>query len=168
MRESTPIYGRSRGYRSLAIIALLALILSVTNLTDPLRTGPVPIAGTIGFALLATYAWVRTIRRTIIMKIEDRGFSICDPACALGLLPYEEIEEIRIYATLERPMVGFRVHDSAFILRRTPAVMRVLLLPAWTFRRYQVVLELDCFNDQIIAIKSTALKAGIPVVSELV
>ncbi len=168
MRESTPIYGHSRGYRTLAMVALLALILSVTNLADPHRDGTVALVGTVAFAVLAVYAWSRAVRRTVVMTIEDEGFCVCDPAIAPGLLRYEEIQEIRIYATLERPMVAFRVYNQRTLKRHTPLVMRLVLQPLWTVRRYQVILELDRFNDQVAAIKSTALKAGIPVVSELV
>ena len=168
MQEGTPIYGHSRGYRTLAIVALLALLLSLTNLSQPRRGNIVAISGSIGFALLAAYAWSRSVRRTAVMTIEEQGFCICDPAIALGLLPFEEIQEIRIYATLAHPMVAFRLQDVEYLKKRTPLVMRVILQPLWAVRRYQVVLELDRFNDQIAAIKSTALKAGITVVSELV
>ena len=150
------------------MVSLVALLLSTANLMDPNRSGPVPVAGVTGFAVLTTFAWVRSARRTAVMLIEEHGFCICDPAFAPGLLPYEQIEEIRIYATLERPMVAFRMHDPAFLRARTPVVMRIVLQPVWAFRRYQIVLELDRFNDQVAAIKSTAFKAGIPVVSELV
>lgn len=168
MKEGTPIYGHSRGYRTLAMVSLLALLLSMTSLSEPRRASAVAVTGSVGFALLAVYAWSRSARRTAVMTIEDEGFCICDPAIALGLLPFEEIQEIRIYATLERPLVAFRLLDPRRLGKRTPLVMRIVLRPLWAVRRYQVVLELDRFNDQIMAIKTTALKAGIPVVSELV
>lgn len=168
MQEGTPIYGHSRGYRALAMVALLALVLTLASFTEAGRASPVTISGSVGFALLGLYSWTRSVRRTVVMTIEERGFCICDPAIALGLLPYEEIQEIRIYATLERPMVAFRPNAISLVSRRIPLVMRIVLYPLWAFRRYPIVLELDRFNDQIAAIKSTALKAGIPVVSELV
>lgn len=150
------------------MVSLLALLLSLANLSEPRRSGAVAAAGSIGFALLSVYAWTRSARRTPVMTIEEQGFCICDPAIALGLLPFEEIQEIRIYATLERPRVAFRLQDPHQLGGRAPLMVRAVLQPLWMVRRYQVVLELDRFNDQIMAIKTTAIKAGIPVVSELV
>jgi hypothetical protein len=168
MSDGTRIYGHSRGYRALTIVALVAFILSVTNLLEPREPGGVPIAGALGFGLLLVFSWSRASRRTVVLTIEEDGFCVCDPAIALGVLAFDEIAAIRIYATLERPMVGFAIQDPTLLRRRMPIVMRLLLVPLWWTRRYQVVVELDRFNDQIAAIKSTALKAGIPVISELV
>ena len=168
MRDGTPIYGHSRGYRALTIVALLAFILSVANMLEPRDTGGVPVAGAVGFGVLLVFAWSRASRRTVVLTIEEEGFCVCDPAISLGVLAFEEIAAIRIYATLERPMVGFAIQDPARLRRRMPIVMRLVLVPVWWTRRYQVIIELDRFNDQVAAIQSTALRAGIPVISELV
>jgi hypothetical protein len=45
--------------------------------------------------------------------------------------------------------------------------MRVLVKPIWRFRHYQIILQLDDLDDQVAAIKSVAVRVGIPVRSEL-
>ncbi|MCG8478161.1 MAG: hypothetical protein MI724_03625 [Spirochaetales bacterium] len=165
MSQNTPIYGHSRGYRLLALFSVVAVAVSV--FAFDVGFDPVAIAGTIGFAALFLYSWRRSARRIVVLNIEDDGFAVLDPAQPLGLITFEEIEEIRIYALLEHPTIGFRLTDPDRIRRRGPAVLRVLNKPFWTIRHYQVVVQLDNLNDQVAAIRSTAARCGIPVRSEL-
>ena len=84
-----------------------------------------------------------------------------------GLIEFDEIEELRIYALLERPMIAFRLHHPDRLRRRGPAVLRAVSKMTWPLQHYQVVVELDAWNDQVAAIKSVAVKSGIPIRSEL-
>lgn len=168
MCNGTAMYGHSRGYRTLAVVAFLALVLSVTTILAPRPPGPVAYLGAAGFLVLLLFACFRAVQRTVVMTIEAEGFCFCDPAISLGLVDFDQIEEIRIYATLARPVVAFRLLDPGLLRRRLPLTMRTVLGLIWRTRRYQVVTELDRFNDQVAAVRSTAIKAGIPVVSELV
>ncbi|WP_157703072.1 hypothetical protein [Alkalispirochaeta alkalica] len=168
MEEGTPIYGHSRGYRMLSAVALAGALLSIATVVNssrpPLLFGTVALA----FGALFFFSWYQAARRSVVMTIGDEGFALCDPAVALGLLRFEDIQEIRIYATLDRPRVAFQIREPGALRCREPLLLRLALCPVWAVRRYQIVLELDRFNDQIMAVKTTALKAGIPVVSELV
>jgi hypothetical protein len=102
------------------------------------------------------------------MAIDETGFQLHDPTQPFGLIEFDEIEEIRIYALLEHPMVGFRLQDPDLIRRQGPAITRVAVKPVWAMRHYHIVLELDHLNDQVAAIKSVAVRAGIPIRSELI
>lgn len=117
---------------------------------------------------LFLYAWARAARRTPVVVIEELGFSVVDPALPLGLVHFGEIEEVRIYATLANPVVAFRFHDPDTVRRRAPAAFRLALKGWWRLHHYHVVVQLDHLNDQVAAIQSTALRAGVPVTSELV
>ena len=165
MSQRTPIYGHSRGYRLLALFSVAAVAVSV--IVFDVGYDPVAVAGAIGFAVLFFYSWRRAARRVVVLTIEDDGFTVLDPAQPLGLITFDEIEEIRIYALLEHPTIGFRLTDPDRIRRRGPAVLRVLNKPFWTARHYHVVVQLDNLNDQVAAIRSTAARAGIPIRSEL-
>lgn len=166
MNGETAIYGHSRGYRVLAAFSIGALIVSMSVLFNRPGINAAAI-GTVGFGILAVYAFRRSTRRTEILFIADDGFRLTDPAQPLGLVRYEEIEEIRIYALHNNPMIGIRLSDPDPIRRRGPAMMRILVKPLWRIRHYHVVLELDGLNDQVAAIKSVAVRMGIPVRSEL-
>lgn len=152
----------------LSAVALAGALLSITTLVNSSRP-LLPYGGAaVAFSVLFLFSWYQAARRSVVMTIREDGFALCDPAVALGMLRFEEIQEIRIYATLDRPKVAFQVREPRTLRCREPWLLRLALFPLWTLRRYQIVLELDRFNDQIMAIKTTALKAGIPVVSELV
>lgn len=167
MNDETVIYGHSRGYRVLAAFSALALTLSFSAVVGYSGGNPVAIAGTVGFGYLTVYAWRRCSRRIEVMRITDVGFNVTDPAQPLGLIRYEEIEELRIYALHSVPTVGIRLTEPDHIRRRGPAIMRLITKPIWMLRHYQVILELDGLNDQVAAIKSVAVKMGIPIRSEL-
>lgn len=167
MNDETVIYGHSRGYRVLAAFSALALTLSLSVVVGYSGANPVAAIGTVGFGFLTVYAWRRCTRRIEVMRITDNGFRLTDPALTLGLIRYEEIEELRIYALHSVPTVGIRLAEPDHIRRRGPAIMRLFTKPIWKIRHYQVILELDGLNDQIAAIKSVAVKMGIPVRSEL-
>ncbi len=168
MRDEAAIYGFSRGHKTLAIVALFSAVVSFWIVYRTGRIVSVPLTGGIGFFALSIYAWTRGACRIVVLVIQEDGFEIRDPAMPLGLIKYTEIQELRIFATLEHPLVGFALHKPHEIRRRGPAVLRWLLKPVWTIRPYPIVVQLDGLNDQVMAIKSTALKAGIPVNSELV
>lgn len=168
MSQPTPIYGRSRSYRFLALLALVALVVSFFRVIDASGGSPVGIAGIAGFSALFFYSWRRSVRRVPVMHIQESGFSVDDPAQPFGLIEFDEIEEIRIYALLEHPMVAFRLHHPDQLRRRGPALLRMITKPAWHLSHYQVVVELDAWDDQVAAVKSVAVKAGVPIRSELI
>ena len=167
MSANTAIYGHSRGYRLLGWLSFLAFLFSFTLTVNKPGINGITAAGTLGFAILSWYALRRGSRRTEVMRITDGGFAITDPAQSFGTIRYEEIEELRIYALRTHPTIGFRLAEPDRIRRRGPAVLRVMIKPIWKFRHYQIVLELDQFNDQVAAIKSVAVRAGIPIRTEL-
>lgn len=168
MDDRTAIYGHSRGYRALAFLAIAACIVSMLGFSRNSGFSSVETIGLIGFSILFLYAWRRSVRRVVVMRIAEEGFVIEDPAQPFGLLGFEEIEEIRIYALLERPMVAFRLHDPDRLRRRGPALLRMLVKAVWPLRHYQVLIQLDSWDDQVGAVKSVAVKAGIPIRSELI
>ncbi len=168
MRDATSVYGFSRGYRILATVSLGACVLSALVMVRRSGLPAVPVAGVAGFFLLFLYAWSRSAKRIPVMQIVEKGFVILDPALTLGLVEFSEIQELRIFATLENPMVALQLEHPDQVRRRAPTILRWLLKPVWLFRHYHVVVQLDHLNDQVAAIKSTALKAGIPVTSELI
>lgn len=167
MGADTPIYGHSRGYRTLAWVAAAALAVSTFVMIQSPGFSPVATTGTVGFGALFFYAWNRSQRRLVVLVIEEEGFSIQDPALMVGLCRYEEIEEIRIWALAARPMVAFRFHEPDHIRRRAPVLLRAAGKPFWRWRHYHIVVELERLDDQVAAIKSTAARVGIPVRSEL-
>lgn len=168
MSPNTPIYGHSRGYRALALFSIGVAIFLVLGLQRSPGIGTVRLSGVLGFTGLFFYAWRRYSQRVEMLRIEDRGFSVQDPALPLGLIEFDEIEEIRIYALLERPTIAFRLHDPDTVRRRAPAFARLTTIVLWQVKSYQVVVELDEWNDQVAAIKSVAVQAGIPIRSELI
>jgi hypothetical protein len=167
MSQQTPIYGHSRGYRALALFSIGVAAILVFGLQRGSGIGAVRLSGVLGFTGLFFYAWRRFAQRVEVIRIEEHGFSILDPAQPLGLLEFEELEEIRIYALLERPTIAFRLYDPDTVRCRTPAIFRLGAAVLWQVRHYQIVVELDEWNDQVAAIKSVAVKAGIPIRSEL-
>ena len=167
MSADTVIYGHSRGYRVLAVFAIGAFAVTTSLAVKNPGVNAVAVTGALGFGILAWYAWHRSSRRIDIMHITDDGFFLTDPAQPLGLIRYEEIEELRIHALHSHPIIGFRLVEPDRIRRRGPAMMRVFVKPLWRLRLYQVVVELDGLNDQVAAIKSVAVRTGIPVRSEL-
>lgn len=167
MSDETVIYGHSRGYRVLAAFSALALVLSLSVLIRrPSHSLPTTI-GVVGFGLLSVYAWRRCSRRIAILRITEDGFVLTDPAQHLGLVRYGEIEELRIYALHSLPTIGIQLTEPDRIRRRGPMIMRLVTKPIWRFRHYHIILELDGLNDQVAAIKSVAVRMGIPVRSEL-
>lgn len=168
MDDGTTIYGYSRGYRFLALFSVFAIIVVGVLVTESRGIDPVSITGLVGFSVLFLYCWSRASRRVAVVSIEDEGFRILDPAIPLGIVEYDEIEELRIYAMLAQPTVALRLHDPETVRRRGPAVLRVLLRALWVFRHYQIVIQLDHLDDQVAAIKSVAATRGIPVRSELI
>ena len=167
MGADTVIYGHSRGYRFLALISVLAFLISLTLTVNRPGINWVAAAGVLGFAVLTTYSLHRSVRRIEVMRITEDGFSITDPAQAFGNISYDGIGEIRIFALQAKPRVGFCLIDPDRIRRQGPAITRVVVIPLWKLRQYQIVVELDELNDQIGAIKSVAVRTGIPVRSEL-
>ncbi len=167
MSQYTPIYGYSRGYRALAFFSIAVTAVLVLGIQRGVGIGPVRLAGIVGFTSLFFYAWYRFSQRREVLRIEEAGFSVQDPAQPLGLIEFDEIEEIRIYALLERPTVAFRLQDADFVRRRGPAMLRWGTKYLWGMRTYHITVELDEWNDQVAAIKSVAVKAGIPIRSEL-
>lgn len=167
MSQATRIYGHSRGYRNLTLFAIAAMGISGFQLDRGAGINPVALVGLLSFAGLFFYAWRRTTRRVVVLQIEEEGFSILDPAQPMGLIRFDEIEELRIYALLERPMVAFRLHEPHQVRRRGPAMIRLFAKPLWSLRHYPIVLQLDAWNDQVASVKSVAVKAGIPIRSEL-
>jgi hypothetical protein len=151
----------------LSVFALGAFAVSLSAALKNPGVNVVALVGALGFGVLAWYAWRRSTRRMDILHITDDGFLLTDPAQALGLIRYDEIEELRIHALHNHPIVGFRLLEPDHIRRRGPAIMRVIIKPVWRYRHYQVLVELDDLNDQVAAIKSVAVRAGIPVRSEL-
>lgn len=168
MNDEAAIYGFSRGYKTLALVALVSALISLWIVHRTGRIVSVPLAGAVGFFALSIYAWSRGSCRTVVLVIHEEGFDIRDPAMPMGLIKFSEIQEVRIFATLEHPLVGLALHKPQEIRRRGPAVLRWLLKPIWMVHTYPIVVQLDGLNDQVMAIKSTALKAGVPVNSELV
>ncbi|MFW5694115.1 MAG: hypothetical protein ACOCYB_03025 [Alkalispirochaeta sp.] len=168
MSQHTPIYGHSRGYRALALFSIAIAGMLVFGVQRTVGIGTVRLAGVLGFTGLFFYAWRRFAQRSEVLRIEDSGFSVEDPAQPFGLIEFDEIEEIRIYALLERPTVAFRLYDPNAVRRRGPATLRIGASILWHMRTYQIVVELDEWNDQVAAIKSVAVKAGIPIRSELI
>ncbi|HKK49901.1 MAG TPA: hypothetical protein VJ932_12455 [Alkalispirochaeta sp.] len=168
MSHHTPIYGHSRGYRALAFFSIAVAAVLVLGVQRGIGIGPVRIAGVLGFTGLFFYAWRRFSQRHEVLRIEENGFSVQDPAQPIGLIEFDEIEEMRIYALRERPTVAFRLHDADSVRRRGPALLRCGAKYLWQLRTYQVVVELDAWNDQVAAVKSVAVKAGIPIRSELI
>ncbi len=167
MGADTVIYGHSRGYRLLAMLSFIALFVSLSILLNKPGFNAIAWAGTVGFAVLTWYAFLRSQRRIAILYIRDDGFLLIDPAQALGIIQYDEIEELRIYALHARPQIGFRLLDPDCVRRRGPAMMRLFIKPIWKYRQYHIIVELDQLNDQVAAIKSVAVRMGIPVRSEL-
>jgi len=167
MSTRTVIYGHSRGYRTLALFASVALILSVSVLVGRTPINIVAAAGAVGFGVLSAYAWPRSVRTIDVLHIAEEGFVLTDPAQAFGLIRYEEIEEVRIYALHQNPMIGIRLVEPDHIRRRGPAITRVLIKPLWRVRHYQIITEISELNDQVAAIRSVAVRMGIPVRSEL-
>ncbi|MEX2442553.1 MAG: hypothetical protein WD492_03030 [Alkalispirochaeta sp.] len=168
MSQHTPIYGHSRGYRALALFSIGVAAILVLGIQRGSGIGTVRFGGVLGFTALFFYAWRRFAQRVEVLRIEDKGFSVQDPAQPLGLIEFDEIEEIRIYALLERPTVAFRLQDPDSVRQRTPAIYRIGTNLLWPLRHYQVVVELDEWNDEVAAVKSVAVKAGIPIRSELI
>ncbi|MFW5827899.1 MAG: hypothetical protein ACOCU4_07400, partial [Alkalispirochaeta sp.] len=105
MGQHTPIYGYSRGYRALAFFSIAVTAVLVVGIQGGTGIGPVRLAGIFGFTILFFYAWYRFSQRREVLRIEENGFSVQDPAQPFGLIEFDEIEEIRIYALLERPTV---------------------------------------------------------------
>lgn len=167
MGADTPIYGHSRGYRTLAWVVSAALAVSAYVMVRSPGFSPVASAGAVGFGILALHAWNRAQRRLVVLVIENEGFSVHDPAIMVGLCRFEEIAEIRIWALSARPLVAFRFHEPDRVRRRAPALLRMAGKPFWHLRHYHIVLELDRLDDQVAAIKSTAARTGIPLRSEL-
>ncbi|MFP4151666.1 MAG: hypothetical protein ACLFR8_02705 [Alkalispirochaeta sp.] len=167
MSFKTVIYGHSRGYRTLALFSSVALVLSASLFLGRTPVNAVAAAGTVGFGVLSAYAWRRGLRTIDVLHIAEDGFILTDPAQAFGLIRYEEIEELRIYALHENPMIGIRLAEPDHIRRRGPAITRVLIKPVWRLRHYQIVTEISELNDQVAAIRSVAVRMGIPVRSEL-
>lgn len=168
MHDGTRIHGYSRGYRFLALFSVFGILITGVLVTESRGINPVTLSGLIGFSVLFMYCWSRASRRIVVLEIEDEGFRVLDPAIPLGLVDYNEIEEIRIYALLAQPTVAYRLHNPETVRRRAPAMLRVLLHLFWLFRHYEIVVQLDHLDDQVAAIKSIAGKHGIPVRSELV
>jgi len=167
MSDKTPVYGFSRGYHSLTIMSFLALVISLSITVRTVPVHPVPLVGTIGFATLFAYSWSKGRRRHVLIQICEDGFEFVDPAIAVGLVHWEEIEEVRIYATLQRPMVAFSMHDPRHVRRRLPLLIQPFSGAIWGMRKYQFTLQLDNLDDQVAAISSVAARHGIVVVSEL-
>jgi hypothetical protein len=167
MSADTVIYGHSRGYRVLAVFAFGACAISLSAAFKNPGVNIVALVGAVAFGILTWYAWRRSTLRTDILHITDDGFLLTDPAQTLGLIRYDEIEELRIHALHSHPIVGYRLLEPDHIRRRGPAIMRVIVKPIWRLRHDQVVVELDGLNDQVAAIKSVAVRTGIPVRSEL-
>lgn len=168
MSDKTPVYGYSRGYLSLTVISFTA---AVVSLSIALRSEPpsiVALAGTIGFFALFIYSWSKGRRRHVLLNICTDGFEFVDPAIAAGLVTWEEISEVRIYATLERPIVAFSLHDPRAIGRRLPYLNRYVTGILWGMHHHQFSIQLDNLDDQVGAISSVATKHGVVVVSELV
>lgn len=168
MNDGTTIYGYSRGYRFLALFSVLAILITGILVTESRGVDPVALSGLMGFSVLFLYCWSRASRRVEVMRIEDEGLCILDPAIPLGHIGYDEIEELRIYAMLAQPTIAFRLNNPEEVCRRGPAMLRVLLYFFSHFRHYQIVIQLDHLDDQVAAIKSVAAKHGIPVRSELI
>lgn len=168
MGSRTPVYGHSRGYRMLATVCVLAVLVFVAYATHASRP-VVPIVGGVLFSAIGLAAGVGSVRRVPVMLIEAEGFAIVDPAIPIGIVRYDEVESIRIYATLAQPVVALRLKDASAVRRRSPVVLRFVLAPVWAPRHYQIVLQLsDGIDDQVSAITSVALRHRIPVTSELV
>lgn len=168
MSPPTPIYGHSRGYRALALLAMVGIVVSLVDVATGAGVRVVGITGLTGFSVLFFYAWRKSSRRVVVLRIQEEGFSIDDPAQPFGVIPFHEIEEIRIYALLEYPMVAFRLHNPDHLRRRGPVLLRMISKPMWHLSHYQIVVQLDAWNDQVASIKSVATRTGIPVRSELV
>ncbi len=167
MSSNTPIYGHSRGYRVLAVFAMVATVVSLLDLARAMGPRIVGVAGAIGFAAIFVYSWRRAVRRVVVLHIQESGFSVDDPAQPFGLIEFDEIEELRIYALMERPVVAFRLHHPDHLRRRGPVLIRAMAKVSWPWRQYHIVVQLDAWNDQVASIKSVAVKAGVPIRSEL-
>ncbi len=168
MKDGTTIYGYSRGYRFLSLFSVFAIVIVGILLTRSPGIDPVAVSGLVGFSVLFFYSWSRASRRVAVIKIEENGLDILDPAIPLGIVRYEEIEEVRIYATLAQPTVAFRLHDPEQVRRRGPMLLRGFLFLLWLIHHYQIAIQLDHLDDQVAAIKSVAARHGIPVRSELI
>ena len=118
MNPNAPIYGHSRGYRLLALLSIAAVVVSFLDFDRPTGLSVVGIVGIVGFTGLFLYSWRRATKRVVVMQIEDTGFAVVDPTQHFGLIEFDEIDEIRIYALLEQPMVAFRLADPNPVRRR--------------------------------------------------
>ena len=94
MSHHTPIYGHSRGYRTLALLAVAAIVVSFLDIERGVGMSSVGIVGLIGFSALFFYAWRRAARRVVVMNIQEGGFSIDDPAQPFGLIEFDEFVSI--------------------------------------------------------------------------
>lgn len=168
MNPETPIYGHSRGYRFLAGWVVIGLLVSLRALTGGRGMSPVALGGTIGFAALSWHALVRAFRRVAVLRIDEDGLAVTDPALNLGVIAWEEIAVIRIHATLLEPTVALRLNHPDIIRRRAPAAVRLLLKPLWALSHFQVTVQLENLDDQVAALKSAAVSHGVPVISELI
>ena len=162
------LYGHSRGYRVLAGICALASIIFAILAIDPGRTPWLPGGAAILFGVLFAGVWARAAKTVAVLRIEHDGLFVCDPALPLGLIGWDNISEIRVYAAQAHPIVGLGLTDRNVVRRAGPSLLRVALKPIWAFHRYPVALQLANVDDQIAALRSVALRHGIPFVSELV
>lgn len=168
MSVGAVLYGHSRGYRVPAGICASASFMFAVLAIDPGRTSWLPAAAAILCGILFGAAWSRATKTVAVLKIEHDGLVVCDPALPLGLIEWDNISEIRVYATQARPVVAIGLTDRNVVRRAGPCLLRIALKPIWALRRYPVALQLADIDDQIAALRSVALQRGIPFVSELV
>ena len=160
MSSRTPIYGHSRGYPYLAALASLAVAVLVVHYHQHARVTTALVLGLACFVLLFVYSVWRAHQRIPVLEIREEGFFVCDPAQPYGIIHYEEIEEVRIYATLARPRIGVRLSAPPRVRRRGPISFRLFAKAVWPWQRYHIVIQLDEWNDQVASIKSVCAKAG--------
>jgi hypothetical protein len=168
MNGPVVMYGYSRGYRILAVLSgLVLLTLAATLVKAPFSATAVTIVGLLAFGVLFVHAVQRGLGRSVVLTMSVDGFELHDPALPQVLLRWEMLEEIRIYATLRHPRVGFGLVDTDPFFRGVPFLYRPVFHLGRQFQQYPVVIQLDDTEHQISAIQSAAQRHRVPVRTEL-
>ena len=167
MSNDTPVYGFSRGYHVLTVVTILGLVVSITLAFQSSPFNKVAGVGALAFAGLFGYSFGRSRRRHVLFTIGPQGLDFVDPAVPVGLVRWDEVRTVRIFATTAHPVVAFALRDPADVRKRLPLLLRVTVGIVWTFHEYAFSFQLDSLDDQVASISSAVGKHGIPVVTEL-
>lgn len=97
------------------------------NGTEGVMVAVLGLASISFFGLCGIYAFMRIVRRTPALVVDDRGITDNASAIGVGFIAWSEIEEMREYRFMNQTFMGVVPRDLEALLDRQPRWKRLVI-----------------------------------------